>query len=382
MSSRLAVARHAARFGLDLVNAAYPARRTPPVPSHARWSAARARQWQSDVGWLVGCNFTPSTASNQLEMFQPGTYDPVTIDRELGWAAELGFTSIRLFLHHLLVEVPGFLDRLDEVLDIADAHGIGAMPVLFDGCWNPESALGPPPEPRPGVHNSRWLQSPGSAILRDRSRWDSLRPYVETVMGRFGEDRRVHAWDLFNEPNQVDVYFPSTGTPDKHHLAAGLLERVFDWAQVIDPDQPLTAGVFLGTSGATERAGAINRCMLSRSDVISFHSYQGRERLVAAIDHLERYERPLLCTEWLGRPTSTADLIDVLADRGVGAYCWGLVDGRTQTKFPWVSWIRTTPEHAPWFHELLHPDGTPYDPAEVERFERVCGPRRADRPGA
>lgn len=375
MASKLDLQLQLLRHGLDIVKGAYPARWTPPVPSRARWSRERALAWQGDTGWLVGCNFMPSTCGNQLEMFQAATYDPDTIDRELGWAADLGMNSIRLFLHHLLPEVPGFWERLDEVLTIADGHGIGAMPVLFDGCWNPASALGPQPAPRPGVHNSMWLQSPDAAILADPRRWGTLRPYVEEVLGRHGTDRRVHAWDLFNEPNGPEFNYAATGTAQKYRLATELLDRVFDWAEEADPAQPLTAGVFVGVSGALERGDPINRLMLSRSDVITFHNYLPRRRLVASIDHLVAYGRPLLCTEWMARPRSTPDLIEVFAERDVGCYTWGLVDGRTQTKYPWTSWRKPTPPDRPWFHELLHPDGSPYDPAETDRFRTVARPR-------
>jgi hypothetical protein len=379
MPTRVDLSLHLLRHGLDVVAGAYPARWTPPVPSSARWSRERALAWEREVGWLVGCNFMPSTAGNQLEMFQAETYDPATIDRELGWAADLGMNSIRLFLHHLLPQVDGFWGRLDEVLDIADGHGIGVMPVLLDGCWNPVSRLGPQPEPRPRTHNSIWLQSPGSAILSDPRRWDTLRPYVDEVLGRFGDDRRVHCWDLFNEPNGPEVNYIGHGTAQKYRLATELLDHVFDWAQAADPTQPLTAGVFVGVSGALERGDRINRIMLSRSDVITFHSYLPRRRLVASIEHLTAYGRPVLCTEWMGRPRSTPDLIEVFAERAVGCYTWGLVDGRTQTKYPWNSWQRATPDGAPWFHELLHPDGSPYDRAEVERFRATVQPRT--RPG-
>lgn len=378
MASVIDTGIHMARIGVDLARGAYPARWTPPVPSEARWSRERAADWWDSTGWLVGCNFMPSTSGNQLEMFQPDTYDPATIERELGWAAELGMNSIRLFLHHLLPEVPGFWGRLDEVLTIADGHGIGALVVLFDGCWNPVSRLGPQGEPRPGVHNSMWLQSPDAPTLSDPRRWPALRRYVDEVIGRFGGDRRVHGWDLYNEPNAPELYYPRDAAAGKYLLPRQLLEQVFDWAQAADPDQPLTAGVFIGISGALERGDPINRVMLSRSDVISFHNYLPQRRLEATIDHLAAYGRPMLCTEWLGRPRSGADLLETLADHDVAAYNWGLVDGRTQTRHPWTSWRRATPATAPWFHELLHPDGSPYDPAEVEIFRRT-GLRKSSR---
>jgi hypothetical protein len=190
----------------------------------------------------------------------------------------------------------------------------------------------------------------------------------------------VHCWDLFNEPNGPEVNYVRTGSAQKYRLATELLDQVFDWAQAADPSQPLTAGVFVGVSGALERGDPISRIMLARSDVISFHNYFARDRLVASIEHLGAYGRPMLCTEWMGRPKSTPDLIEVFAERDVGCHTWGLVDGRTQTKFPWSSWQRRAPTGAPWFHELLHPDGSPYDVDEIELFRSVVRPRT--RPGA
>ena len=66
------------------------------------WSEERAAEWQAERGWRVGCNFAPSCASNQLEMWQAETFDPDTIDRELELAHGLGFNAVRVYLHDLL----------------------------------------------------------------------------------------------------------------------------------------------------------------------------------------------------------------------------------------------------------------------------------------
>lgn len=363
------------RHGLDTARAILPEQRARPVESSARWSTSRAADWRTDTDWLMGCNFIPSSAGNQLEMWQADTYDPDTIDRELRWAADLGFNSVRVFLHDLAWQVDphGFLDRVDEFLSISQGHGIGVMPVLFDGVWHPNPRPGPQPEPRPGVHNSTWVQGPGAAVLADPRRWDTLRPYVEATVSRFGGDPRVQVWDLFNEPDQPNaISWPQFEIPHKTARADGLLNAVFDWCQDVDPDQPLTAGLFVGVSGAADRVSRINRTMLSRSDVISFHSYARRKRLERSIELLSRYRRPLLCTEWLARPMgSTIDLIEVFERHTVDAWSWGLVDGRTQTKFPWTSWLRPSQRQQEWFHELLHPDGTPWDRDEANSLRRV-----------
>ena len=117
------------------------------TPIEGRWSPDQAHAWAERSGWLVGCNFTPSTAGNQLELWQRETFDPETIDRELGWAAGLGMNVIRLYLHDLMFEAEGevFLDRVEQIVAMAHGHGIATMPVLFDGVWHPEPELGPQP---------------------------------------------------------------------------------------------------------------------------------------------------------------------------------------------------------------------------------------------
>lgn len=340
-----------------------------------RWSVERAAQWRREVGWRVGCNFTPSTAGNQLEMWQEETFDPVTIDRELGWAAGLGMNAVRLYLHDIAhrEDPEGFLGRLDAVLATAHAHGIAVMPVLFDGVWNPWPRAGAQPEPVPRRHNSVWVQGPGTDIMHDESRWDGLRPYVRDVVSRFASDPRVLLWDLFNEPDQVDAVTLRAGSRDRKIAAAtGLVDRVFDWVRDVGPSQPLTVGLWEWRSDGRPADNPLNDLVLRRSDVVSFHCYEPEDRLRAVIDALRVHDRPLVCTEWLAREAgSTVDLLEVFADEGVDALNWGLVDGRTQTRFPWRSWTEYVADDEPWFHELLRADGSPYDEAETERFRRV-----------
>ena len=339
-----------------------------------------ARQWQDDVGWLVGCNFTPSTAGNQLEMWQAATFDPDTIDRELGWAAALGMNAARVYLHNLLHEADGdaFLDRVDRVLEIAHGHGIGMIPVLFDGVWHPAPRLGPQGGPTPRLHNSMWVQAPGGDVLQDRSAWPGLRPYVVALLERFGTDPRVLAWDLFNEPDQIDITTITSGSrSEKAAAATGLVDVVFDWAREIDPSQPLTVGVWEYDDAHRPVENAMNRVALGRSDIVSFHCYEARPTLNAVIDVLSESDRPLVCTEWLARTAgSTADLLDVFVERDVGAINWGLVDGRTQTRFPWRSWTEPVGDDEPWFHELLRADGSPYSETEAATFRRLTASRQ------
>jgi hypothetical protein len=352
-----------------------PAQSQEPGP----WPPERAAAWSREHPWPVGCNYIPSTAINQLEMWQADTFDPATIDRELGWAEGLGFNSVRVFLHDLLWEqdAPGFLSRIDRFLAIADRHKIGAVFVLFDAVWDPAPQLGRQRAPKPGLHNSGWVQSPGARILADRARHDALKPYVAGVVGRFRADRRVHAWDLFNEPDNTNRSSYGRLEPaGKPELSLALLEKTFAWARAADPSQPLTAGVWQGSLSDPDRLSPINRYVLTQSDVISFHNYRPLAELKKDVEALKRYRRPLLCTEYMARPVgSTFDpVLAYLKEEHVGAYNWGFVAGKSQTIYPWDSWQKPYGAEPPvWFHDIFRPDGTPYDAGEVAFIRRVTG---------
>lgn len=344
------------------------------------WPRERAQAWMRERGWRVGCNFTPSTASSPLEMWQAAAFDPPTIERELGFAAALGFTSVRVFLHDLPFahERPGFLERVDRLLDLAARKRIGVLLVLFDGVWDPHPRPGPQPEPRPGVHNSRWVQSPGAAILGDPARHDELRPYVQGVLDRFRNDLRVDGWDLFNEPDNPNPAYARQEIPDKGARALELLRKAFAWAREVAPAQPLTAGVWRGSWSDPGALSEMDRFCLESSDVISFHHYGELGAFEQRVRALSRYGRPILCTEFLARGLGSRfdPHLRWMRDTGVGAYCWGLVDGRTQTKYPWESWVKPAlGEPEPWHHELLRRDGTPYDAGEVAFIRSVTGAR-------
>ncbi len=342
-----------------------------------RWSVEQANQWYKETGWLIGANFTPSTAINQLEMWQEETFDPETIDRELGWAAELGFNSMRVYLHDLVwkQDKEGFIDRIEEFLEIADSHGIGIMFVLFDGVWHPYPELGEQPEPTPHVHNSGWVQSPGAEVLSDAAQWGYLEDYVKGVIGHFANDDRVHVWDIFNEPdNTNDRAYGDIELDNKKELSLQLLKESFKWAREVNPSQPITSGLWYGDWSDHESMKEMDRFMVENSDVITFHSYDGPDVMRERIEDLQRYNRPIFCTEYIARPrgsTFEAEL-PILKEHNVGAYNWGFVAGKSQTVYPWNSWDSTyTAEPEVWFHDILRADGTPYNSEEVKFIKSV-----------
>jgi hypothetical protein len=346
-----------------------------------RWTAEEANAWYADQPWLVGCNFAPSTAINQLEMWQANSFDAETIDRELGWAAELGFNSVRVFLHNLLWEQDreGFLERIEQFLAIAEKHEIGVMMVPLDGVWDPQPRLGPQRQPRPHVHNSGWLQAPGAEILGDPERHDELRPYITGVVRHFRNDKRIQVWDVFNEPENSNTNsYGDRGTKtelaNKREMATQLLAKVFDWAREANPTQPLTAGVWQGPWPEHNDLSPIDKIMLERSDVISFHNYGDLSHVVPRVEQLRRYDRPIFCTEYMTRPSGSRfdPLLGYFKEQKIGAYNWGFVAGKTQTIYPWDSWLKKyTAEPDLWFHDIFRDDGSAYDADEVAYIKRV-----------
>jgi hypothetical protein len=349
------------------------------APAREQWTTAEANAWYAKKPWWVGCNFSPSTAINQLEMWQADSWDPGTIDRELGWAEQLGFNSVRVFLHHLLWEqdANGFLKRMEEFLTLADKHRIGVMFVPLDGVWDPHPKLGRQRAPKPHLHNSGWLQSPGVAIIKDPARHDELRPYIAGVIARFRNDARVHAWDLFNEPdnNNRNAYFKHEPT-NKLELATALLKKTFAWARAANPSQPITSGVWLGTWADPKKLSPMEKFMLEESDIITFHNYANLDEVKQCVQNLKRYNRPILCTEYMARPRGStfSPLLAYFKQEKVAAYNWGFVAGKTQTIYPWETWTKTyTNEPTVWFHDIFRKDGTPFDSKEVEYIKSVTG---------
>lgn len=345
----------------------------------SRWPPDRANRWYQAQGWLIGANYITSTAVNQLEMFQPGTYDPQRIDTELGWASLCGFNTVRVFLHDQLwaQNHHGFQMRLEQFVTIAARNGIKPLFVLFDSCWDPFPQLGPQPAPVHGVHNSRWVQSPGAAHLGDRRYQRVLFNYVTGVLTQFRNDDRILGWDLWNEPDNPSLRYRRVERTDKEERVADLLPQVFRWARAVGPQQPLMSAVWRDEWedpddwADPQSRSTITGIQLDNADVISFHCYGHPAAFEARIAELSSLGRPILCTEYMARTLgSTVEGILPIAKRhNVGALNWGLVAGKTQTYLPWDSWDHpypTTP--VAWFHDLLQPDGRPYRYPEIQRI--------------
>ncbi len=337
------------------------------APTVPRWSVEKANQWYQAQPWPVGCNYIPSTAVNQIETWQAESFDPQTIDRELGWAEDLGFNTVRVFLHDLVWEADpaGFKDRLGKFLDVCQKHHIRAIVTFFtNGCYgNAEEAhLGKQPAPVPGVHNSGWVQSPGAANVNDPAKWGRLEKYIKDVVGAFAQDDRILLWSIYNEPENRT----------KGARSLPLLRNAFAWARSAGPSQPLTAPLWALPSAASSSLDIVS-FLYENCDVMSYHSYRGPQDVERFIKLLQAFDRPIFCTEYMARPRSTfQDILPILKREHVGAMNFGLVAGKGNFYYPWGS-KPGAPEPKIWHHDILRSDGTPYDPKETAFIKQLTG---------
>ena len=353
----------------------------PANAQRSRWTEGQANAWYAQEPWLVGSNYIPATAINELEMWQAESFDPKRIDLELGWAESLGLSTMRVFLHDLLWQQDpnGFKMRIHSFLAIADKHHIKILFVLFDSCWDPNPQLGQQRAPKPGVHNSGWVQSPGAAALLDPEQRPRLEAYVKGIVGAFGNDPRVLAWDVWNEPSNVntDNY---QDPANKIKLVDALLPKVFAWCRQAGARQPLTSGIWEGDDNwLKHKVKKTEQIQLKLSDIVSFHNYEDPQKFEDEVKWLERFHRPVLCTEYMARSHGSTfeGTLPIAKKYKVAAYNWGFAAGKTQTYLPWDSWKKPYLDQEPevWFHEIFRTDGQPYSQTEVDFIRAILGPR-------
>lgn len=324
--------------------------------SHARrWDERRIWAWWNSVGVIRGVNYVPRNCVNSTEMWMGETFDTEIIEEELSWAKDAGFTAVRVILQQVVWQndPQGLIERLDRFLKIANDHGLTVVPVLFDDLNRArrEPDFGPQPEPVPDVHNAQWVPSPGRVRVVNMEQWEPLEHYVRAVVGEFKRDRRILYWDLYN----------TAGNDELWEQTLPLMDQVFNWVRDIDPRQPLAVPAW------KELGGPMSARKLERSDLVTFHSFENREMVDARLHLLQRYNRPIVLSDWLMRQRDNTfeEILPVLAHRGAGWFSHGLVQGRTQT---WIQEDDYRDEDAPdvWQHDLLYPDGKPYHDREVE----------------
>lgn len=325
------------------------------------WSIEKAHTWYNEHKWIIGADYLPSNAINQLEMWQATTFDSAINDKELGWAENIGFNTMRVYLHSVAwkQDKEGFKKRMNTFLNIADNHHIKILFVFFDDCWNKVPVAGPQPSPKPGIHNSGWVQDPGQPFSADTTIFPQLELYVKDVLTTFAHDKRILLWDLYNEP----------GNSGKKETSLPLLTKVFQWARAVNPDQPISAGLW---AWDFEK---LNAFQVANSDIITYHDYEDASWHQRVIDLLKSIGRPLICTEYMARTRNSrfSTILPLLKNENIGAINWGFVAGKSNTKYAWDTPVADGSEPAEWFHDIFNQDGTPYRKDEVDLIKKLTG---------
>lgn len=318
------------------------------------WSNEKANQWYVQHKWLTGADFIPANAINQLEMWQASTFDLPEIDKELGFAETIGFNTMRVFLHSVAWKQDpiGFKNRINKFLSVSEKHRITPMFVFFDDCWNKEPKPGIQPAPKLGIHNSGWMQDPGDPYSYDSSNFAMLERYVKDILNSFKHDKRILLWDLYNEP----------GNGGKFEKSLPLLTKIFQWAREVNPDQPISAGLW------DWNFEKLNKFQIANSDIITYHDYEELNYHERVIKLLKLFGKPLICTEYMARTRKStfSTILPLLKKENVGAINWGFVSGKTNTIYAWDTPMIDGSEPKVWFHDIFRKDGSPYSKEETD----------------
>jgi hypothetical protein len=306
--------------GLLLMSAAADA---PAEKGREQWPVAKAWAWNDKVGVIRGFN--------ALGLAYPGMSDEEVMRK----AQSLGYNSLRVgdYFRLWLRSPDEAKQRLRATLEKAHTNGLTVAPVMI---WGSGSVPG----------GTKGLQDP------DAKRWGELRDFIHDMVGEFRNDDRIVLWDVFNEP----------GMDEGSSLDLQVAKKLILWAREVNPSQPLTSSVlYTGPEPSPDRIE-----VEQLADIHNFHLYDcstnQMTNIADMIECIKRIsDRPIVCTECLARPRGDTfgRILPAFSKYHVHWYNWGLYTGDANWA---VSWRRSAFDpHEPWFHDVLHPDGDPYD---------------------
>ena len=295
--------------------------------------------YRADWRWVKGAVFVPTKYVNEAQQWDQ--YDPAINDRELHYASVYGINCVRVYLHFdiYLKKKEALMQDIEDFLTRADKYGIKTEFVFFDDCWNqpPADLLSPDyqyPAPIPGVHNSRWLVSPGENVRQHYAEYqDRLKAYVQDMVNAHKDDKRIAFWETYNEPNN---------SPETKRL----LQDAYDWVHETGTSIPLTA-TGRGFSGEPY------------SDFKSWHEYSNYD-YTGAPEELNTE-----CMNRLGQ--SIPGIVEHFKDK-TGFIFWEFGIGRDNCRFAWGE-NRDHPrkdETPKPFHGMVYPDGHPWSVDDVK----------------
>lgn len=351
-----------------------------------QWTTKQAQEWSKKLPWIVGFNYLPRSAVNWNEMWQKESFNLTQIKEEFSWAAAANYNALRTNLPYIVWQNDrdGLIERIEQLLEAAAKNNLMVVLCLFDDCGfsGAEPMLGVQAAPINGLHNSQAVASPGRKVVMDKSQWGNLEVYVKDILNHFKHDKRILLWDLYNEPGNRMVFTLDGDRPVSAELepfAQELMELTFKWAREIDLIQPLTVGGWhvpvLETAEYEEiLVHPIDIKALELSDIISFHAYCQLDRMHEVVKIIQKYERPMLCTEWLARHVNSifATHLPFFHKHNIGCFQWGLVEGKTQTIYPWPIVMKEDLNYSRMpFHDVLKSSGEAFFPEEIELIKQL-----------
>lgn len=328
----------------------------------SRWSLEKANAYMESFGVVKGVNYVPSYCYSYIEIWHH--FREEWIVRELGYAKEIGINSLRIFVAACQWETRRELvcQNLDRFLTIASEMGFAIMLTLQPNTYQiPGQMLEEGEDPfqicyQPSGHDRSWNYK-GARIFDCKGLWKEdkkgILQFISEIVARYGQDRRVSFWDLYNEPWEE---------------CRELLEDAFSCAREQNPIQPLSS---------CWRAWDL-------SDIITFHCYEqpgkaphkqaGGIHYLSFEDELTRATasgRPVLCTECVARTfgNELKAFLPYYSRMHIGFFVWGFCAGSAQYQIPW-EWPVGSPEPKRWFQCLLYPDGTPFDVEEINLIQQ------------
>jgi len=267
---------------------------------------------KDDSSWVRGANYVPTYAQNDVQIWN--NFNPEIIDRELGYAEQVGINSVRVFFQIIVYEKDPklFLDRFEQFLQLCDKHHMRMMPVLFDSCFGEE----------PTLNALGWVANPGNTRVA-RETWPECEKYIDDVVGKHVGDKRILLWDVMNEPMVAGVYAQKEENREKIWR---FVRHFCKYVGTLDPSHPTTVGT----------CSVMCLPFIAESeDVLSIHSYSGDEekhradiRKAKELGH-ELGGKPLIVSETghyaLNQSYQLA--LNVCREENVGWYIWELMIG-------------------------------------------------------
>ncbi len=352
-----------------------------------QWTKEEAWTWYNRQPWIRGWVGYPSNCVNRIALWQKHNHQAVTeqIEREFALAKETGFNAVRTVIQFEVWyhEHDSFMANLEDYFMLADKYGLKVLLTLGNDCCAPKEFYVPPvfgEQPVDwGYHSgishgphAGGYTAPGYQLIDDPLYTEEYYRMVDEIAAKYAKDPRLQVWNIWNE----------IGNNRREMMSVPHMERFFEIVRSHDPIQPLTAECYRYSADNRVTTPAEIRAM-ELSDVISFHCYLTFDRTVQLIEHLkETYDRPLFCTEWLHRigNNRVEEIFPLFYLEKVACYCWGLVQGFSQTWEPhgcFMQQIADPNYHGSlqlhlWQHDLYRFNGLPYIASEIALIQKFA----------